>query len=251
MTYTVKQLSRLAGISPRTLHYYDEIGLLKPGCIGQNGYRYYNHANLLLLQQILFFRELGFSLAEIKTLINRPGFDLIQALEAHQQNLQLRAEHLQRLIETVSHTILHLKGNMEMKPQKYFEPFSEEKQKAYAEQIRQKYGEKQLMESQKNWGSYTDAQKQNILAESDQIYADIIAHMDKSFDSPEVQQLIARWHQHMRYFYEPDVQILRGLADMYNEDPEFQATFANMHPGLAAFMRPAVHFYCDQLEKTA
>ena len=114
MRYTVKQLSDAAGVSPRTLHFYDQIGLLKPDAYGENGYRYYGEAALLRLQQILFFKELDFSLVDIKTTIDRPGFDTLQALRTHRETLQERLVRLSRLIQTVDRTILHIKGELKM-----------------------------------------------------------------------------------------------------------------------------------------
>src|SRR5512143_599531 len=108
--FTVKQLSKLAGVTPRTLHHYDAIGLLKPTRLGANGYRYYGEESLLKLQQILFYRELGLSLEEIKRIVGRRDFDVLQALYSHRQALQKQSERLKRLIRTVDHTIHYLKG---------------------------------------------------------------------------------------------------------------------------------------------
>ena len=212
--YTVKQLSDLAGISPRTLHYYDEIGLLRPATHGDNGYRYYGEDSLPRLQQILFFKELDFSLDEIRTVMAQPGFDVAHALQVHRQALLERVERLNRLIQTIDKTTLHLKGQKTMKKKEYFEGFSEEKQKEYEKEIRQKYGEK-AFEGVTDWNSYTPEQKKRIIAESDAIYTDIAAVMDRGYASPEVQQIIARWHQHLRYFYEPSTERLLGLGQMY------------------------------------
>src|SRR5512146_2001246 len=112
--FTVKQLSRLAGVTPRTLHHYDAIGLLKPSRVGQNGYRYYGPEALLRLQQILFYRELDMPLEDIKRLMARRGFDELKALEGHRDALSQRLARLNRLIQTVDKTILHLKGKAAM-----------------------------------------------------------------------------------------------------------------------------------------
>jgi DNA-binding transcriptional MerR regulator len=131
MVYTVNQLSNLAGVSARTLHYYDEIELLKPSSIGQNGYRYYDDTAVLRLQQILFFKELGFGLKEIKTVIGRPGFDVLHALQTHRVSLQEQVDRLTHLIDTVDKTILHYEGDITMSDKGLFAGFSEEKQKEY------------------------------------------------------------------------------------------------------------------------
>ena len=250
--YTVKQLSDLAGISPRTLHYYDEIGLLKPASHGDNGYRYYGEDSLPRLQQILFFKELDFSLDEIQTVLAQPGFDVVHALQVHRQALLERVERLNRLIQTIDKTTLHLtlvsapegvKDKFTMKNKEYFEGFSEEKQKQYEAEIRQKYGEK-AFDGVTDWNSYSPEQKKRIIAESAAIYDDIAAAMDKGYASPEVQQIIARWHQHLRYFYEPTTERLLGLGQMYTEHPEFVAKFRAIHPDLPEFLNQAIQFYC-------
>jgi MerR family transcriptional regulator, thiopeptide resistance regulator len=248
MTYTVKHLSALAGVSPRTLHYYDEIGLLKPASYGENGYRYYDETALLRLQQILFFKELEFPLEDIRDILNRPEFDMLHALQAHKTALQEKAARLKRLIDTVDTTILHLKGKTDMNDQQYFEGFSEEKQKQYAEEIRQRYGNR-AFEGVTDWNSYTPQQKAAIKAESEAIYRDLAANMDKDPASPEVQQIIARWHQHLRYFYEPTIERLLGLPDLYIEHPDFQATFNRIRPGIPEYMKKAVTVYCQGLKK--
>ncbi len=247
MAYTVKQLADLAGVSIRTLHYYDQIGLLRPETYGQNGYRYYGESAMLRLQQILFFKELDFSLEQIQAVIDRPDFDVLHALQSHRAALQHKSARLERLIQTIDTTILHLKGKTQMSKQQYFEGFSEEKQKQYEQEIRRRYGD-QAFEDVTDWNSYTAEQKADIQEQSKAIYRDLAANMHKGPQSPEVQQIIARWHQHLRYFYEPSVERLRGLAQLYNEHPDFVATFTRIHPDLPPFLRRAIEYYCQGLE---
>jgi DNA-binding transcriptional MerR regulator len=113
--FTVNQVSRMAGISRRTLHYYDQIGLVRPSSRAENGYRQYAEDDLLRLQQVLYYRELGFSLNNIQKILDRPDFDLHAALEEHHQALLQRQLQLGRLIETVERTISYLKGTSTMK----------------------------------------------------------------------------------------------------------------------------------------
>src|SRR5690606_28913210 len=110
MKYTVKQLADLAGVTPRTLHYYDQIGLLRPTWLGDNGYRYYTEESVLRLQQIMFYRELDFSLNEIQAILDEPEFDLLEALKSHKRLLQQRLGRLSELIQTIDRTVLHLQG---------------------------------------------------------------------------------------------------------------------------------------------
>ena len=249
MDYTVKQLADLAGVSARTLHYYDEIGLLKPAAHGENGYRYYDEAAVLRLQQILFFRELDFSLNEIKDLIDRPGFDVTSALEAHKLALQRRADRLQRLIQTVDNTLLHLKGEKEMSQRQLFEAFSEEQQAEYEQEAMQMYDPAVVKASNKKWKAYTAAEKQRIGDEGNAIYADMLLAMPKGASSPEAQACVERWRRHMEYFWVPNEDQLLGLVDLYNDDPRFKANFDKIDPHLAEFMREAVKVYVKSKQK--
>ena len=243
--YTVKQLSMLAGVTPRTLHHYDQIDLLKPESVGENGYRYYGDQSLLKLQQILFYRELGLSLESIRDMLGRPGFHILDALEGHRESLRGRARRLERLIQTVDDTIQHLQGDMKMSPKGLFEGFSEEQQEEYAKQAEQMYDPETVRESNRKWKSYSAEKKQAILDEGKQVYLDMIAAMPKGPDSPEVQACVQRWREHMDYFWTPNFDQLLGLATMYGQSPDFKANFDQMHPDLADFMKEAVKVYVE------
>ncbi len=247
--YTVKQLAKLAGVSVRTLHYYDEIGLLKPSALGENGYRHYEEEAVLKLQQILFYRELELSLDEIKAVTGRPDFDVETALRSHREALQGRVERLKRLIQTVDKTINHLKGNEDMNEKGLFEGFSEEEQEKYAQEAEQMYDPETVRASNRKWKAYSTAQKEHILVEGKAIYTDLAAVMPKGAESPEVQVVIARWHQHMQNFWSPNDEQLLGLADLYNDDPRFKANYDKIDPKLAGFMREAVKVYVKSRKK--
>jgi DNA-binding transcriptional MerR regulator/quercetin dioxygenase-like cupin family protein len=124
MDYTVKQVAAMSGVSVRTLHFYDETGLLKPAYIGANGYRFYGEAQFLILQQILFYRELGFELKQIKEILGRADFEKVAALQSHRQVLQKNLSRTRTLIETIDKTIQHLKGTKQMKSGEMFLGFS-------------------------------------------------------------------------------------------------------------------------------
>src|SRR5512147_2760804 len=155
--FTVKQLSKLAGVTPRTLHHYDEIGLLKPSRVGDNGYRYYGEESLLQLQQILFYRELGIPLEEIKKIMGRRDFDVLGALYSHKDALKKQMARLNRLINTVDNTINHLKGNMEMSNKQLFEAFSDEQQAENEKEAMQMYDPATVKSASKRWKEYTPA----------------------------------------------------------------------------------------------
>src|SRR3954462_8307295 len=120
---TVKKVARISGVSVRTLHFYDQVGLLKPAYQAASGYRFYEEPQLLLLQQILFYRELGFELKQIKLILGRADFEKVAALESHREVLEENLARTQRLIETIDKTIEHLKGTKKMETQEMFAGF--------------------------------------------------------------------------------------------------------------------------------
>jgi len=247
--FTVKQLSKLAGVTPRTLRHYDAIGLLKPSRIGDNGYRYYAEESLLQLQQILFYRELDMPLDDIKKIVGSPDFDVLAALESHKAALKKRIDRTGRLLQTIDNTIEHLKGKQNMNAKGFFEGFSEKEQEKYAQEAAQRWDPEIVGASNRKWKAYSEIEKKKILAEGKAIYTDLAALMSKGAESREVQVVIARWHKHMQYFWSPKDEQLLGLADLYNNDPRFKANYDQVHPGLAEFMRDAVKVYVKNRKK--
>jgi len=124
MAYTVKQVARMSGVSVRTLHFYDDTALLRPAYLGANGYRFYEETQLLTLQQILFYRELGFELKQIQRILGRADFEIVAALQSHRKVLEKDLGQTRRLIETIDKTIQHLKGRKRMKSQEMFVGFN-------------------------------------------------------------------------------------------------------------------------------
>jgi DNA-binding transcriptional MerR regulator len=233
--FTVKQLSKLAGVTPRTLHH--------------NGYRYYGEESLLRLQQILFYRELDIPLEDIKKILGRRDFDVLGALRSHKDALKKQVTRLNRLIQTVDNTINHLKGNTIMSEKSYFEGFSEEEQEKYAQEAEEIYDPESVRESNRKWKAYSAAKKESIMAEGKAVYTDMIAAMPKGAASAEVQAIVEHWRRHLEYFWTPNLDQLVGLANGYNDDPRFKANFDQMHPGLAEFMREAVSVYVSNQKK--
>ena len=247
--YTVKQLSKLAGVTPRTLHHYDAIGLLKPARVGTNGYRYYGQESLLRLQQILFYRELDLPLDDIKNIMGRHDFDVLGALESHKDALNKQRARLKRLVETVDHTINYLKGKNDMSEKALFEGFTEEEEKKYTDEAMQMYDPETVKASVKKWKAYTPAEKERIGAEGQSIYLDLVSAIPKGPASPEAQDGVRRWRKHIEYFWTPNDEHLVGLAGGYNTDPRFRAFFDKIHPELAAFIRDAVVVYVESRKK--
>lgn len=248
--YTVKRLADLASVTVRTLHHYHKIGLLEPSQIASNGYRHYSDADLMRLQQILFYRELGLELLEIKTILDDPEFDIIAALDSHRKMLERKIERLYTLSETVDETILYLKGKENMSKKQLFDGFDEDQQKDYERQARLEYGPTHVNESVRRWGSYSDDQKQAILAEMQTIYQDLAQAIEagKSPDSEEVQTILERWEANIHHFYTPDLEIIRGLGQLYNSSPEFMATFQQIHKDLPQYLEDSITYYVDERE---
>src|ERR1041385_1649194 len=168
MAYTVKKLAVMSGVSVRTLHFYDEVGLLKPAFHGANGYRFYEEAQLLTLQQILFYRELGFELKQIKKILNRADFDKVTALESHRKILRKNLAQTRKLIVTIDKTIEHLKGKKKMKSQEMFAGFDPKQQARHEQYLIDRFGDemkKEIAQSKlkvKDWKE-ADWQKAGLL----------------------------------------------------------------------------------------
>ena len=240
---TVKKLAELAGVTPRTLHHYDAIGLLKPSRVGPNGYRYYDERALLRLQQILFYRELDMSLDEIGQILDRRGFDVTRALESHREALKHRVTRLNRLIGTVDDTILHLKGEIVMTEEEFFVGFTEEEETRYTAEAMEQYDPATVKASAKRWKSYSASEKDDIRQEGRAVYRDLLSAMPHGAGSRQAQAAVARWRRHIERFWVPNDEQLLGLARLYNEDPRFRNNFDKLSPQLAEFIIEAVEMY--------
>ncbi|HYC83198.1 MAG TPA: MerR family transcriptional regulator [Candidatus Paceibacterota bacterium] len=246
MSYTVQQLAKIAGITVRALHHYDTIDLLKPEHVGSNGYRYYGEKELLKLQQIMFFREIELSLEEIRKVLDDPGFDLRQALKEHRNLVELKRQRMDTLLKTIDKTISKLTANKTMPDKDLYDGFSKEEAEAYAQEAKERWGSTEAYkQSQERYAKLSNEDKRHIQEAGDLLLKEIVASMDKGADSPEVQALIARHYDGLRAFYEPSLEIYRGLGSMYVDDPRFVAFFEKYHPDLPVFMRDAIHIYCD------
>jgi DNA-binding transcriptional MerR regulator len=249
MKKTVNEMMKLTGISVRTLHYYDEIGLLKPCETTEAGYRLYNEQDLERLQQILFFRELHFPLKRIQTILDNPAFDKRKALENHKELLLLEHSRLTDLIRLVD-TIL--KGESNMSFQEFDTSEIESAQKKYGKEAEERWGNTDAYAaSQKKTSAYGKNEWAAITAEAEVIYQKFAAHMHLSPSAPEVQQLAADWQAHITtHYYTCTKEILAGLGAMYVGDKRFQENI-DRHPhdaalgSLAEFMSKAIAVYCQ------
>lgn len=243
---SIKQLSTLAGVSVRTLHFYDQIGLLIPQRVRENNYRFYTQESLLKLQQILFYREMEFNLDQIAGILNQPGFDLVEALEVHREALKGKAKRLSTLLETIDNTISNLKGQKDMTQTQYFKGFSEEQQAEYEKEAAQKWDPEMVHESNRRYRNLSQAEKDELGAKGERITLAIRDAMPKGVNAPEVQQLIGEWQKHISFFYDCTDEILLGLGTMYLDDPRFKAFYDRIDPKLAEFFSEAIKVYCAE-----
>lgn len=254
MAYTVKAVADMAGVSIRTLHHYDEIGLLKPASCTPAGYRLYTDTDLEKLQQILFFKELEFSLEEIREIVGSPDFDRRRALTAHRRLLTEKKNRLEGLIRLVDQTIVNMERGESMSRKANFEPFDmkkiEEAKEKYRDEVRQKYDPKLVAESERKTSRYTEADWKAIKAQEEDIYRRVVERMDKGPADPEVQELMGeRYRMINERYYTCTPAIFRGLGEMYVADYRFTEFYEKIHPGLAEFMRQAMAIYSDSMEK--
>ena len=246
MRYTIKQIADLAGVTTRTLRYYDQIGLLSPSHTGDNGYRYYDQGSLLQLQQILFLRELDVPLKEIQAILSRPDFDIRQALRDHRSSLETRVQRLKTLIDTVDQTIATIEGEWIMNDKDYFEGFDESK---YEEEARQRWGNTEsFAQSQKRWGSYSEAKKEAIKQQGEEITLRMVGtNPDLSPDDPGVQAAVGEYFAYINEtFYTLEPEALRNLSDMWVQDERFARSYERIREGGAEFVRQAVHIWADK-----
>ena len=252
MEYTVNKLAKLAGVSARTLRYYDELGLLSPMRQSTNGYRIYGPAEVDRLQQILFFRELGVPLDEIKQILSAEGFDGQAALQSHLAALWAKRAKLDTLIRNVETTIRTMKGETSMSDKEKFEGFLQEKvnenEKAYGAEIRAKYGDDTVDQSNAKLKGMTEAQYAEVERLSEEINETLKAAFEAGDPAGELAQKTAALHKEwLCYFwpaYSPEAHI--GVAQMYVDDPRFAAHYDNIVPGGAVFLRDAIRVFCRQ-----
>lgn len=256
MAYKVKEVAELAGVSIRTLHHYDRIGLLKPDSVSAAGYRLYSEENLEMLQQILFFKEIGFSLRDIQDILKRQDFDRMHALKKHKALLEKKKNRLAYIITTVENTITSLEGGKKMSENEMFEGLDmaeiKKFQEDYAEEAREKYGKEIVDGTLEKTAKYTKEDWAAILVKQQALWQRIADGMERGSADPEVQEAVDEWRQMITdNYYDCTLEIFRGLGDLYVHDERFKANYEKIRPGLAEFMRAAMHHYCETQESSA
>lgn len=255
MAYTVKKLAQISGVSIRTLHWYDEVGLLKPAYHGANGYRYYEEEQLLTLQQILFFRELGFELKQIRRVLGRSDFDKMVALSSHRQMLKKNLEQTRKLIKTIDKTIEHLKGNKKMKDKEIFDGFNislVKKGKGHesysaAEEIvvrSVRNPTKNAEEVEKRGKAFYENTKKTAHA----IFRELVHCIEKGLppSSSEVQHIIKKHHAFTNQILDTTQEVYKALGQLYREHPEFRKQLDSFHSKLAEFIAEAIQVFANK-----
>lgn len=249
MEYTVQKLAHMAGISTRTLRYYDEIGILKPARINSSGYRIYGQAEVDRLQQILFYRELGVSLESIKDIVTAPSFNGAQALREHREKLLEKREQLDVLISNVEKTIALTEGRINMMDKEKFEGFKQklvdDNEAKYGKEIREKYGDETVNKSNQKVKGMSQEQYDEVTKLATEVIDTLHAAFKTGDPAGELAQKAADLHrQWLCYYWDSYTKEAHaGVAQMYVDDPRFKAYYDEKHPGTAEFLRDAVHIY--------
>lgn len=243
--YSVKQLSKLAGVSIRTLHHYDEIGLLSPAKRSDKGYRLYGTDELFILQQIMFYKTLGYGLETIKSILNDKDFDLITALQSHREILKQRAVHLDKLMTTIDKTIHELKNKEGMiTDAEMYEGFDPKEVESIKSETAERWPD-EAKETEERIRSMSKAAWKETKQEAEEINLWLSNLMHKPVTDMEVQKVIKHHFEHLNRFYKVSEERYRGLADMYVHDDRFKAHYDEVKPGLAEFLRKGIHQFCD------
>lgn len=251
--YTVKEVAKLSGVTVRTLHHYDQVGLLRPAQVGENGYRYYGREELLRLQQILFHRELELPLEAIADLLDRPDFDRLGALRRQREALSRKAARYRKLIQTLDRTLAALEGETEMKDQDLYKGFAPEKQAQYEAEIIERFGEPARASIEASKKAMTSWSKDDFERTARE-YAEVEAEMGKALadglpaDSEAVRALIRRHHAWVGRMWNrtPSREAYAGLGQMYVDHPDFHARYQAVQPGLAEYLAEAMRSFAER-----
>jgi len=255
MAYTVKKLSELSKVTIRTLHFYEEEGILKPSYYGANGYRYYEEKELLDLQQILFFKELGFTIKEIKKVLGKSDFDQLSALYAHQKSLKLQKKKTEQLLVTIDKTIKHIKGAKKMKDQEIFNGFNIKLVKQTSSNAPYAAEEELLTKSVRNpTKNIEDVEKrgkefyENITDTAHSIFKELIRCIKEGLhpSSTEVQRIIKKHHNLANQIHYANKEVYKAMAQLYKAHPEFKKQLDSFHQHLSHFMAEGMIFFANK-----
>ena len=246
MRKTISEMAKLSGVSVRTLHYYDEIGLLKPSeVISETGYRYYDEDSLAKLQQILFYRELDFSLKEIVKLMEAPDYNREEALVRQRELLKLKRKRLDKLIDLLNS---NLKGDTAMSFKEFDTTEIEKAKQKYAKEVKTRWGGTDAYaQSQKKTAGYTKEDWKRVSDQMDELLKRFSQYVGRKPESKEVQALVGEWQQYITdTYYDCTREILAGLGQMYVADERFTKNMDKFESGTAKLISEAIAVYCEE-----
>lgn len=249
MEYTVQKLGDLAGVSTRTLRYYDEIGILKPARKNRSGYRIYGPQEVDKLQQILFYRELGLDLERIKHIVNDPAFDGRAALKLHREQLLNKRKQLDLLITNVEKTISAAEGKSEMTDKEKFQGLKQQlitdNEQRYGKEIRGKYGDETVDKSNAKLLNMSEEKYQEFIQVEKELLETLAKGCEAGDPASGIGQETAELHKRWLCFTWPSYskESHAGLAAMYVEDERFAAYYNKVHPNAARFLKDAIWLY--------
>jgi DNA-binding transcriptional MerR regulator len=250
VSWSVGDVARIAHVTVRALHHYDEIGLLRPSDRTASGHRRYDEADLQRLQQLLFYRELGFPLDQVGELLDRPDADPVEQLVRQHDLLAERAARLQALADTVARTIQARRAGISLTPEEMFDVFGDFDPTQYADEARERWGDTEAyQQSMARTSSYTSADWERVQVEAADVTQRLAAAMAAGLppDSTEAMDAAEAHRQQItRRFYDCGYEIHRGLAQMYLADERFTTTYDDVAPGLAQYVHDAILANADR-----
>lgn len=244
MRISISEMARLSGVSIRTLHYYDEIGLLKPSEVSaENGYRYYDELGMERIQQILFYRELDFPLKEIQKIMNASGYNKQEALKKQRELLLMKQKRIERLLSLLEE---NLKGDRMMSFQEFDNTELEAAKKKYAKEVEERWGNTEAYkENQTKTSQYGKEEWNATQGKMDAMIEKFAGHVGEEPASAEVQALVREWQQLITdNWYECSREILAGLGQMYIADERFCTNMDRYKEGTAKLVSEAIAIYC-------
>ncbi|MBR6528840.1 MAG: MerR family transcriptional regulator [Firmicutes bacterium] len=250
MEYGINELAKLTGMTTRTLRYYDEIDLLKPSRIGENGYRFYDSKDLETLQQIMFYRKRGFELKQIKEILNDPDYDITKALKEHLAALEEQKNNIDSLIENIKMTLLAMEGEYKMSDKERFEVFKQdlikENETKYGKEAREKYGDDAVDASNAKIMGMSEEKYERFKALEEEVKIKLETAVTSGINpegetGKEITAIHKEWLMMTWKTYSPEAH--KGLAKMYVFDERFKSYYDKKVEGCADFLQKAIEHW--------
>ena len=253
MGYTVGELAEVAHVTVRALHHYDEIGLLEPSGRTEAGYRLYDDDDVARLHQILLLRELGFDLAQAKSILDDPAYDRREALLRQREMLEAKASQLLAMIDAVDRAVAHDERGTTMSNEERFAPFGDFDPAEYEDEVRERWGDTEAYaESERRTSKYTKQDWERFKVENEEINLVVIGLIDAGVSPSDVRALDAVERARLlidHWFYPCSRRMHAQLGAMYVADPRFTETYEKMRPGMAQYLCDATAANAERSEE--